>query len=132
MSEKNVELVRRAYVESFAQRTVDGPIRMLMADDFEFHARPEFPSGSVYALDEMTELWADLDATYSDYELVPQDFTALGDYVVVTIKQSARLRGSELRAEETVFHLWRVSDGRLQEARGYGDWDAALKAAGLS
>ena len=131
MSQENVELVRRAYDEAFAERSVAGPLRKFVADDFRFNMRSEFPGRGVYAIDEITEMWAEMDATFSDFQLVPSDFAGFGDYVLVTVNQSTRVRGSELRVEATIYHLWHVTGGKVQEAWAYGDRDEALEAAGL-
>jgi ketosteroid isomerase-like protein len=132
MSLENVALVRRAYDEAFAERSVAGPLRRFIADDFSFHMRAEFPGRAVYGIEEITEMWADMDATFSDFQLVPNDFAEFGDYVLVTINQSTRVRGSDLRVEATIYHLWHVTGGKAQEAWAYSDRDEALEAAGLS
>ncbi len=67
----------------------------------------------------------------SDFSLAADDFEAIGDYVVVTVKQSARLRGSDARIDDTIYHVWHVPNGRPRETWGYGSRDEALEAAGL-
>lgn len=128
MSRENVEIARLAY-ESYARRAVDR-FRDRFADDFRFHTRAEFPGRSVHSLDEMPQIWADLDETYTEYSLVPGDFVDLGDYVLVTLTQSARLRGSDARIEMTIYHLWHIRDGKAREAWTYSDRAEAVEAAG--
>jgi hypothetical protein len=80
----------------------------------------------------MTQIWADLDETYSEFRLVPEDYAAVGDYVVVTIRQSARMRGSDARVESTIWHVWRITGGVVQEAWTFDSEEDALKAAGVT
>jgi hypothetical protein len=133
MSQENLEIVRLAYEKGYLNRTADHPeVRGRVADGFRFHARRGFPGRPVYRLDEMTELWADLDATFTDYSLSPESYEALGEeYVLVRLRQSARLRGSNARLDETVYHLWNISGGKAVEAWTYGREAEALESAGL-
>ncbi len=131
MSQENVETVRIAYDVAYVQRSVEG-IRDRIAEDFIWHTRPEWPGRRTYRGDEMTDLWADLDETFSEFELVPVAFEELGDHVVVEARQSACLRGSGSRIDATIWHLWRVEDGKPREAWSFSTRTEALKAAGLS
>src|SRR5688500_1461105 len=131
MSEENVEMVRVAYDVAYAERSVDG-VRDQFAKSFVWHSRPEWPGKTTYRVDEMPDLWADLDETFSEVELVPVEFEEVTDgYVLVTVQQSARLRDSDERVETTIWHLWRVQ-GMPQEGWVFGERIEALKAAGLS
>ena len=131
MSQANVDLVRLAYDVAYTERSIEG-IRDLVAPGWVFHGRPEFPGRQVYGIDEMPQLWADLDETYSEFNLIPADFTPVDDdFVVVTIRTSACLRGSQARVEATQYHGWRVRAGKLQEAWACNTRQEALEAAGL-
>lgn len=124
-------MVRTAYEVAYVERSVDG-VRDQFAEDFVWHSRPEWPGGRTYAVDEMPELWADLDETYSEFELVPSAFEEIAaGYVLVTLRQSACLRGSETRVNSSTWHLWRIEDVP-QEAWAFGAREAALEAAGVS
>jgi predicted SnoaL-like aldol condensation-catalyzing enzyme len=130
MSQENIELVRAAYREGYQHRTVE-PLRDTVAGDFRFHMRRGWPGRPVYRFDEMTQIWADLDETYSEFRLAPEDYAAVGDYVLVTIRQSARMRGSDSRVESTIWHVWRITDGLVREAWTFDSEKDALEAAGL-
>lgn len=129
MSHENVEAVRLAYEVAYAERSVEN-VRDAFDENFVWHARPEFPGRSEYRADDMPRLWADLDDTYSDFSLVPEDFAAIGDYVVVTVGLSARMRGSDTRLESTVYHVWDVGGGKPREAWAYTHRAEALEAVG--
>ena len=134
MSEENVEIVRWVYEEGHAQRTVDilGS-EDRVASDYRFHTRPDFPGRSAYRIDQMVELWADLDATFTDYSLIPESYEPIGpDHVLVTLRQTARLRGSDQRLVESLYMLWQLSEGKVQETWTFTDRMQALAAGGLS
>ena len=130
MSEENVEIVRFAYREGYERRTIE-TLRDMVADDFCFHMRPGWPGRPLYRFDEMPQAWADLDNTYTEYSLVPERFAAVEDYVLVTLRQSARMRGSDARVESTIWHVWRLGNGKALEAWTFDDEQDALEAVGL-
>ena len=130
MSRENIEVVRLAYDVAYAQRSVEG-VRDRFAPDFVFHGRAEFPGRQHYRFEEIEQLWADMDETYSDYSLVPVEFEDAGDYVLVTLETSAKMQGSELRVEGKIWHVWLVADGTPQEGWTYGSRSEALQAVGL-
>src|SRR6478672_3800963 len=110
MSQENVELMRRLYRAGFAQRSVENVLDAV-EEGFVWHQRAQWPGRSQYGVQDLPQLWADLDDTYSDFTLVPEDFTALGEYVLVTVRSSARVRAGDTRIEEPLFHLWQIRDG---------------------
>ena len=129
---ENVEAVRLAYDVAYAQRSVED-VRETVAEDYVFHTRPEFPGRALYRADEMTDLWADLDNTFSEFDLVPEDFAPVGrDYVVVSDRQSARMRGSDARVEWTICHVWNLRAGEPEETWAYSTREEALEAVGRS
>jgi ketosteroid isomerase-like protein len=130
MAQTNVDIVREIYA-AYARRDADSP-RHLFAEDFRFHNRAEFPGRESFGLDEIRTLWADLDETFTDYELAPTDMTDGAEAVLVTLQASTRLKGSHARLEGTIYHVWRISDGLIRSAHTYSDREEALAAAGLS
>jgi hypothetical protein len=131
MSQENVDFIRLAYSEGYAPRSVEG-LRERFAEDFCFHMRPNWPGRPAYGLEEMTELWADLDQTYTEYHLAPVDLVPAGDRVMVTLSQSARMRGSDARVESTIWHVWEIRDGKARQAWVLDSETDALEAVGLS
>ena len=133
MSQENVKIVRWAYEELHAQRTVDVPgVDERIAPDYRFHGRSTFPGRTVYRLNEMTALWADLDETFTDHILVPKRYEDLGDHVLVTLEQTARLRGSKQEINETIYMLWLVIEGKIQETWTFTERTEALEATKMS
>lgn len=127
-----MEIVRWAFEEGLARRTVNIPgAEERFASDYRFHTPPGFLGRTVYRLDELTPLWADLDTTFTDHSLVPMHYEEIGTYVLVTLQQTARLRGSDDEINFTFYQLWLVSEGKIQETRTFTDNAEALEAAGL-
>jgi hypothetical protein len=134
MSEENVEIVRWLHEEGYARRTVELPgSENRIASDYRFHPRPGFPGRSTYGLDEIVRFWADLDATFTDYSLTPHSYEPIGAaYVLVTLRQTARLRGSDQLLTELIYMLWHLVEGRAQETWTSTVREQVLEAAGLS
>jgi ketosteroid isomerase-like protein len=130
MSQENIDIVREAYRVAFVERNVDGVLDRLH-DEFEWKQRTDWPGRSVYKAAEIPLLWAELDETYPDMKLVPVEFEDAGDYVIVTVETSARLRGSERRIEGRIWHVWRMRNGIALEGGSYGSRQEAAEAAGL-
>ncbi len=66
VSDENISLVRWAYEEGHAKRTVEMPqASERISSEYVFYARRGFPGRETYRLEEMPMLWADLDETFS-------------------------------------------------------------------
>ena len=130
MSQADLDLVRLAYDICWAARTIE-PLKDRFAEGFTWQQRFEWPGRSDYGRDEMTALWADLDETYSEFELTPTDFTDCGEHVLVFVKTRARLRSSEAWVEGTLYHVWHLHDGLALGTRVFSDPSEARHAAGL-
>ena len=130
MSQENIEIARAAYDVAFAQRNVEGVLDRF-SDDFTWQQRAEFPGRTTYGRMDMPQLWAELDDTYSELSMVPVEFVDAGEYVIVTVETSARLRGSDARIETTIWHVWQMRDGLAVEGRACGTRREAAEAAGL-
>ena len=86
-----------------------------------------------YRLDQLVDFWAELDTTFIDHGLIPQGYEPIGPaHVLVTVRQTARLRGSDQRLIETLYMLWHLAEGKLQETWTFTDRAQALEAAGVS
>lgn len=130
MPENNIEIVRQAYDVAFGQRNMEGVLERF-APDFTWHQRPEWPGRPSYRASEMQRLWADLDGTYSELDFVPLEYVDAGDYVVVALETSARLRESAARIEARIWHVWHMRDGLALEGWAYASEQEAAETAGL-
>ena len=112
------EIVELAYV-AYERGDVDDPtLREHASPGYRFHPRPGWPGQPHYGLDDMPQLWADLRATFTAYELEPIAFLeAPPGWVLVKITSSSAVHGEGPRIVDTLFHLWRFEQGRLAETR---------------
>jgi ketosteroid isomerase-like protein len=129
MSHEQIEVARLAYDVAFVQRSVAG-VRELVAEDFTWRQRAEWPGRSDYTIEEIPQLWADLDDTYTEYNLLPVEFVDVGEYVVVTVETTARLRASDRRIARRLWHVWHIRNGLVLEGRTYGSRAEAMEAVG--
>lgn len=81
----------------------------------------------------MIEFWADLDTTFTDCSLIPQSYEPVGPaHVLVRLRQTARLRDSDQRLNETLYMLWHLTGGKAEETWTFTVREQALESAGLS
>ena len=123
--------MKLAYV-AYARRDVgDEELRRWFRPDFRFHTRPDWPGRGIYAQDEMPELWAELDDTFTEYALEPVRFIdAPPGFELVELRSGATLRGGTERLVEAIFHLWRFEGDLIAEAWTFRSVEQALVAAG--
>ena len=132
MSEENVNAVK-ALLRAFADRDVDAAARVL---DPQVAIRPAIVGGPervVYrGLSGNSELWADIDAAWAEFRIVPEEFRDLGARVLVLGRAFARGRESEVAIDEPAAWIAELHEGRIVTFQSFSSQQEALKAAGLS
>jgi ketosteroid isomerase-like protein len=112
MSQANVELVRAIY-DRLRSGDAEGALA-LIDRDFEGRDRPEIPDPQVYrghqgVFDALATSFAD----FAEVDFVPEEFIdAGGDEVIVVVRFRGIGRGSGVRIDEVLQHVWTVRDGR--------------------
>ena len=137
MSQKNVEIVRRA-LDGFLSAGYD----MRNAEDFfevadpgiEFDISRTNPEAQVYrgrdGIIEALEQWV---GTWDAYEVEALEvIDTAPDRVVTAIRERGRLKGSEAWVEHTRGAVWTIKDQRITRYEEHQDRAQALEAAGLS
>jgi ketosteroid isomerase-like protein len=131
MSQENVEIVRRFY-RAWGADQLPGPSE-LMDPEIEYvnpagavepgtrRGRSAFTT-AVEAVLEGWETWA----------VEPEQFTPVGDQVVVVLRYRARGRGSGVEVEGRESALWTLRDGKVRRYAWFHEPGDALEAAGLS
>jgi ketosteroid isomerase-like protein len=75
----------------------------------------------------------EMQATFDRFQAVPDDFIeAPGDRVLVLARHGGTGRGSGVRVDAPVAHVFTLRDGKVIEWRAYLDRAEALEAVGLS
>jgi ketosteroid isomerase-like protein len=128
MAEPNVDLVRRA-LEAFARRDLDA-IQGLLDDEMEFRApTAEIAGRSSYRGPEgLRTYFADVASIWEELQVIPQEYKAIGDRVLVSGRVYARGKGGYVIDSATDW-VWRVRDGKILWGAVFTDRDEALKAA---
>jgi ketosteroid isomerase-like protein len=134
MSQENVEIVRRGY-ESFATGDVEG-VADLIADgatlpdagglgiaDSAAGSRSG-PEGFLRAVEEARE-------AFEDYLVEPKEFIDAGDAVIVPVRISGQGRGSGVKLDIHLVHLWVLRDGKAIRNEIHRTIEEALEAAAL-
>jgi ketosteroid isomerase-like protein len=118
VSEANVELVRAIY-DRLRAGDLEGGLA-LIDREFEGRDRPELPDPQVYrghqgVLDSLRASFAEFDSV----DFVPEEFIDAGDRVVVVFRFQGIGRGSGVRIDERLHHVWTVRGGKAvrMEAR---------------
>jgi ketosteroid isomerase-like protein len=126
MSQANVEVVRRLF-ESY-ERGDYAEAAECLAPDVVYEVGQELPALGRAAVRAMWERW---DSTWEELETVPEELVDAGDQVLVTVKYSARGRGSGIKYEERLFDVYTFADGKCVHKREFRDRAEAAAAAGL-
>lgn len=133
MSEENAERVREAY-EAF-KRGDEARFKAVIATDMTWRSSlvPLLQKAIYTGPNEIWQLLVD------EIPTLLQGFTAdvldvedLGGAILVTVRFGGTATTTGLLAEQTVFHLWRLRDGKGTEMRAFLRRDEAVEAAGLS
>ena len=92
--------------------------------------RPESPDPRTYhGHAGVHEALHSSDETFEGFELEPQDFIPVGEYVVVVLTMRGTGRGSGITVEERIAHQWRVRDGKVVSLQVYSDPEEAIRDA---
>jgi ketosteroid isomerase-like protein len=133
MSEKNIEILRRA-VEAFNERGITGAVTdELFADDVEFHEPPEQPAPrSARGREEVRQLFGEFDAAWAEHKSEPEEFRALDDERVLVLSVE-RFKGRDgMAIDAPGAAIFTIRGGKIVEWQAFWDRQSALEAAGLS
>jgi ketosteroid isomerase-like protein len=119
MSQENVEIVRR-----FLSAGVDEALTDADAD-IVWNPIEELPARGHEAVRTSLAEWK---AEWHDYELVPEGFLDLGDRVVVTVRLSARGRGSGIEIDARFYDVFTLRDGKIVRMDQFAERSEALQA----
>ena len=135
MSQENVEIVRRGY-ERYAAGDFEA-VADLIADEAtlpdagglgiaDSAAGSRFgPEGFLRATEEARE-------AFEDYLVEPEEFIDAGNAVIVPVRISGQGRGSGVKLDMNLVHLWVLRDGKAIRNEIHRTVAEALEAAGVS
>jgi uncharacterized protein len=132
MSERNVEVVRRAF-EAYTAGDIDAVLR-LCADDIVITQAPEVPGvpPQQHGHDGVLEAFGLWPEQWDDFRIeIDRVVADPGDYVVVATRQSGRGKQSGVEVEAQFMFLFTVRGGRIAEWRIFLTETQAMAAAEL-
>jgi len=129
MSQENVDVVRRSF-EAFQRGGPEAMLDLFSDDVITYRADPDGATFDGKA--GFRAASADWSEDYSEWQLLPQEFTDLGEQVLVRVLQIAQGRSSGVRVEEDYWFLFELTDGEVSKLSFYSRPAEALEAAGLS
>jgi ketosteroid isomerase-like protein len=129
MSQENVEVVRRSF-EAFQRGGPDAMLDLFSDDVITYRADPDGATFDGKA--GFRDAAADWTEDFSEWQVLPQEFTDLGERVLVRVRQVAQGRSSGVRVDEDYWFLFEVTDSKVSKLSFYSKHTQALEAAGLS
>jgi hypothetical protein len=75
--------------------------------------------------------WEDIDETWEELQLQPQEWVDAGDRVATRLRHFGR-SNSGVEIDTELYHqVVTFQDGRMVRIEYFGEWDEALEAAGV-
>jgi ketosteroid isomerase-like protein len=128
VSERNVAVVRRVY-EGWARGEHPGPADLLDADVEYVNPPGAVEPGTRRGLAEFGRAVEKVFEGWETWDMEPDEFTPVGDQVVVVVRYRARGRGSGVEVEGRESALWTVRDGKVVRYAWFHGPDDAFEAA---
>jgi len=132
MSEANVEIAKRG-IDAFNGQNVDA-LAVLVTRDFELvPAMMGVVEGATFRGREGIERYfGQLEDAFEYVRLTGEEFSDLGDSVIVVVRIEARGSGSGVSVSARQTAIYDFRDGKISCARTFLDHGEALRAAGLA
>jgi ketosteroid isomerase-like protein len=128
MSQENVEVVRRSF-EAFQRGGPDSMLDLFSDDVITYRAEPDGATFDGKA--GFRDAAADWTEDFSEWQVLPQEFTDLGERVLVRVLQIAQGKSSGVRVEEDYWFLFELTGSKVSKLSFYSRRTEALEAAGL-
>ena len=128
MSQENVEVVRRSF-EAFQRGGPDAMLGLFSDDVITYRADPDGATFDGKA--GFRDAAADWTEDFNEWQVLPQEFTDLGERVLVRVRQVAQGRSSGVRVDEDYWFLFEVTGSKVSKLSFYSKHPEALEAAGL-
>jgi len=128
VSQENVERVERLY-EHLDNGEIDAGLAVLDPDVQWWTRRDNPDTALVRGRDGWRAHWTQITDVLEEFRQEPTEVIDAGEYVIVCVHQSARMRGAVIEQDEV--HVARLRDGYVIEFREFHEKGEALKAVGL-
>jgi ketosteroid isomerase-like protein len=130
MSEENVDRVRD-FIAAYNRRDFDAAVESF-DPQIEWVLPERQSSDSCQGPDEIRRFWEEIDATFEELRLDPQEHVDAGDRVATRLLYFGVGRESGLKIEGELYHqVTTFRAGRIVRIEYFSHWPEALEAAGL-
>jgi ketosteroid isomerase-like protein len=130
MSEENVDKAR-AFIEAYNRRDFDAAVESFDSA-IEWILPERQSSDSCQGPGAIKRFWEELDETFEELWLEPQEFVDAGDRVATRLRHHGRGKLSGAEIDEEMYHqVATFRDGRIVRMEYFGEWSEALEAAGV-
>ena len=124
-----MEVVRRGF-EAFQQGGPEAMLELFSDDVITYRAEPD--GATLHGKAGFRDAVADWTEDFSEWQVLPQEFTDLGERVLARVLQMAQGRNSGVRVEEDWWFLFELTGSKVSKLSFYSNPAAALEAAGLA
>jgi len=130
MSQENVDKAR-GFIAAYNRRDFDAAVKDFDPDiEWVLPARQRSDSGR--GPEAVIRFFEDIEETWEELWLEPQEFVDAGDRVATRLRHHGRSRSGAEIDEELYHQVATFREGRIVRMEYFGDWDEALGAARLS
>jgi ketosteroid isomerase-like protein len=130
VSRDNEEVLRRIY-RLWDERDFDAMEGLIDPEGVFDVSRNVFNPGVHRGLDGFRDFAGEIDEMWAEFRVVPEDFTEVGDKLVVTHRISGRGRESGVETKMRLYAVCAFRDGRVMRVTGgFRERSEALEAAG--
>jgi len=130
MSQENVEKAR-AFIDAYNRRDFDAALADFDPEiDWVLPARQSSDSGK--GIGAVMRFFEEIEESWDDLQLRPQEFVEAGDHVATRLRHYGRSKLGVEIDQELYHQVATFSDGRIVRMEYFGTWDEALAAAGVS
>jgi ketosteroid isomerase-like protein len=131
VSARNVEIVR-AFYNAWGREEFAGPVELLHSDVEYVNPEGAIEPGTRHGLDEFQDAIERAFEGWTNGQITPERFQAVGDQVAVVLRYSAHGRSSGVRVEGRESALWTVRDGLVVRYEWFHNPEDAINAVGSS
>ena len=127
MSEENLELVR-AFIAAYNRRDFDAAVEAF-DPEIEWVLPERQSSDSGRGPDAVIRFWEDIDNTFDDLQLRPQEHIDAGDRIATRLRHYGKSKGGVEIDTELYHQVVTFRDGRMARIEYFASWEEALEAA---
>jgi ketosteroid isomerase-like protein len=129
MSEENLNAVL-AYIDAYNRRDFDAAVAAFDPDvEWVLPARQSSDSG--HGKDAVIHFWEQIDETFDDLQLRPQEHIDAGDRIATRLRHYGRAKSGVEIDTELYHQVVTFRDGRMVRIEYFASWPDALEAAGI-